>query len=166
MLPKFVDAALVERCLDHCLVRRLATVAEIRKLILSFPARAVKGRRLLLDLLADREEGTGHRSGVEQRIGRWLRSGGVRGWARNFVVEGADVEVDFAWPNRRLALEISPFFTHGSRKAQARDAERRKRLVAAGWRVIEAVDADIAHPLAFRSTLATLKGMLQIRSNP
>ncbi len=47
LLPRFVDDGMVERCLDHCLVRRLTTVARVRSLIDQLPPRTVVGRRLL-----------------------------------------------------------------------------------------------------------------------
>ncbi len=117
LLARFVTAATLERCLDHCLVNRLVTVATVRKLIESVPGQAVGGRRLLLDLLDDRATGSGHRSKIEQRVARWLTDAGLRCWRRNFVVlspDGQKVEVDFAWPECKIALEVSPFFTHGA----------------------------------------------------
>ncbi len=160
MLAKFADPAIVERCLDHCIVHRLATVREVRQLILGVPARSVKGRRMLLELLQAREDDNSHRSGLEQRVARWMRSSGIDSWRQNFVVPDVGIEVDFAWPDHRLALEISPFFTHGSRRTQARDAERRRRLVACGWRVIEATDRDLENPRAFMKTVALLRRLL------
>ena len=42
-----------------------------------------------------------------------------------------------------VALEVSPFFTHGSRAAQERDAERRRLLAAQRWLTVEATDPDL-----------------------
>jgi hypothetical protein len=103
LLPRFVDNGTVECCLDHCLVRRLTTVERVRSLIDELPPRAVVGRRLLLDLLDQRASGVGHRSGLEQRVARWLTEAGPGGWRRNLAVPvaGGVVEVDFAWPDAR-----------------------------------------------------------------
>ena len=161
LLPRFVDADLVERCLDHCLVHRLASAKSISTLITTTPTRAVHRRQLLLDLLAERSNGMGHRSNNEQDVGRWLKRAGLTGWARNHKVRVGDddVEVDFGWPGIRAALEVSPFFTHGSKAAQKRDAERRRLLAGVHWHVIEAVDDDIAHERAFARTVAALRSL-------
>lgn len=164
LLPRFVDAAIVERCLDHSLAHRLVTVATVRSLIESTPPSAVRQRRLLLELLAQRSGGIGHRSGTEQRVGRWLNDAGLSGWVRNHRVPvggGQVVEVDFAWVPDRVALEVSPFFTHGSRSAQERDAERRRLLVEHHWRIVEATDPDLLNQLAFRRTVAALRTLLE-----
>ena len=174
LLPRFVDEATVERCLDHALAHRLTTVDQMRRRLAETPAHAVHQRQLLLSLLAERSDGIGHRSGKEQQVGRWLRRAGLKGWVRNYavrVVNGGDdvgdvgdsgvveVEVDFGWPHLRIALEVSPFFTHGSRAKQARDAERRRLLVLSDWRVVDAVDHDIANESAFARSIATLRSL-------
>ena len=163
LLPRFVDDATVERCLDHCLAHRLTSVANLRELIGATAPHAVFRRQLLLDLLAARTDGIGHRSGKEQMVGRWLKRAGLTGWTRNLTVRvdasGRVVEVDFGWLHDRVALEVSPFFTHGSRVTQDRDAERRRLLAVATWRVVEAVDADLASERAFARIVTTLRAM-------
>ncbi len=162
LLPRFVDEGTVERCLDHCLVHRLTTVERVRSLIDELPPRTVVGRRLLLDLLDERRSGIGHRSGLEQRVGRWLTEAGLGGWHRNFEVPvaGDPVEVDFAWPEARVALEVSPFFTHGTRAAQDRDVERRRLLTVERWSTVEATDPDLDDRQAFERCIATLRQLL------
>lgn len=163
LLPRFVDDATVERCLDHCLAHRLTSVANLRALIDATAPHAVFRRQLLLDLLAARTDGIGHRSGKEQMVGRWLKRAGLTGWTRNLTVRvdasGRVVEVDFGWLHDLVALEVSPFFTHGSRVTQDRDAERRRLLAMATWRVVEAVDADLASERAFARIVTTLRAM-------
>lgn len=167
LLPRFVDPYVVERCLDHAVTHRLTTVRAVRELLGRAPARAVHGRAMLADLLAQRSSGVGHRSGLEQRVGRWLTDAGLHGWERNFAVpvaEGPPIEVDFAWPGQRVALEVSPFVTHGARAQQTRDIERRRLLVETGWRVTEATDPDLAGRLAFARTVRSLA--LLLHGNP
>ncbi|MDO8363756.1 MAG: type IV toxin-antitoxin system AbiEi family antitoxin domain-containing protein [Actinomycetota bacterium] len=163
LLPRFIDDTTVERCLDHCLAHRLTTVAKVSALIDLLPAQAIVGRRLLVDLLAERSAGIGHRSGLEQRVARWLNDAGLQGWQRNHRVSvdgGRTVEVDFAWPARKVALEVSPFFTHGSRSGQERDLERRRLLVVRGWRVLEATDPDLESRSAFSGCILALESVL------
>ncbi len=104
--------------------------------------------------------GIGHRSGIEQQTGGWLDDGGLSGWQCNYVVitaDGVRVEVDFAWVEVKVVLEVSPFFTHGSRAAQERDVIRRRLLIQAGWTVIEATDADLVSAAAFERVLLLLR---------
>ena len=53
--------------------------------------------------------------------------------------------VDFAWPDRRLALEYDGLW-HAEPGQFARDRQRLNRLQAAGWRVIFVTAADLHHP--------------------
>ncbi len=75
------------------------------------------------------------------------------------VDESEQVEVDFGWPNVNVALEVSPFFTHGSRAKQERDARRRRLLAGVRWHVVEALDDDIASERAFARTITTLRAL-------
>lgn len=161
-LPRFVSPAVVERCLDHGLVHKLFTVELVREEIESYHYKSVTGRRLLMELLDDRSDGAGHRSRLEQRVATWLKDARVGGWRRNHkvVVGTAEIEVDFAWPHRRVALEVSPFFTHGSRQKQERDIVRRRALVRSGWSVIEATDPDLENSESFSRVLVALRPLL------
>lgn len=162
-LPRYVSAGIVERCLDHAVANRLVTVRALRSTIDSIPTAGFVGRRLLVGLLDERSQGMGHRSGLEQRVGRWLRESGIRGWRRNLGVcvgDGVPIEVDFAWMKAKVGLEVSPFFTHGSKVTQERDAERRRLLVGAGWRIIEATDRDLENAREFRRVTQSLRSLL------
>ena len=167
LLPRFVDADVVERCLDHSLAHRLTTVAVVQQLIERTPTRAIVGRQFLRELLAQRALGLKHRSDLEQQVARWLTAAGLRDWQANYpapVADGEPVEVDFAWPQAKIALEVSPFFSHGSRVAQERDAERRRLLVAQDWRIVEATDPDLESQHAFARTVTCLKALLSTSS--
>jgi hypothetical protein len=163
LLPRFLDDLGVEKCLDHMLAYRLASISNIGRLIESLPYRSVHGRKLLVDLIAARSGGMGHRSDLERRVRGWLNVAGLAGWTPNYLVDvgnGEEVEVDFGWTSDKLALEVSPFVTHGPRLTQERDAKRRQLLVAAGWRVVEALDPDLENQRAFAECAATLRKLL------
>jgi restriction endonuclease-like protein/putative AbiEi antitoxin of type IV toxin-antitoxin system len=49
---------------------------------------------------------------------------------------GGGAEIDFAWPDRRLAIETDGYETHGTRSAFEDDRRRDQLLAMAGWRVI------------------------------
>lgn len=159
-LPRYVSDPTLERCLDHAIAHQLLTVRALRNLIEALPTAGRTGRKVLLDLLHVRLDGIGHRSKLEQRVAKWLRESGLRGWKSNARIDVHNrnpIEVDFAWYTQRVVLEVSPFFTHGSKLTQERDAERRRLLVEAGWRVIEATDRDLENGRAFRRTIAALR---------
>jgi very-short-patch-repair endonuclease len=123
----------------------------------------VPGRRTLLGLLDARHGNIGHRSGLEQSVAGWLDAAGLTGWRANHrvPVRGGTLECDFVWIDDAVVLEVSPFVTHGSRATQERDAERRRLLVAAGWRVVEATDADLAGPQSFARCLDALRALVR-----
>ena len=167
LLSRFLDAGSLERCLDHSIAHKLVSASQLTALVRGLPPHAVPRRQVLLDLFASRTQGVGHRSRLEQRVGKWLNSAGLDGWRPNYNVvlpRGGRVEVDFAWVEERVALELSPFFTHGSRQTQERDAERRRQLLLAGWRVVEVLDPDLIRELAFAETVATIRRLLTPRA--
>ncbi len=45
-------------------------------------------------------------------------------------------ECDFAWPGRRLIVELDGYETHGTRRQFEKDRARDRALAVAGWRVI------------------------------
>jgi very-short-patch-repair endonuclease len=62
------------------------------------------------------------------------------------VVDGRLVaRPDFAWPDRKVALEYDGLW-HGEPGQFARDRQRLNRLQAAGWRVVFVTAADLRDP--------------------
>jgi very-short-patch-repair endonuclease len=64
------------------------------------------------------------------------------------------MEVDFCWPELRLAVEIDSWKYHGTRTAHRRDRRRSTALQLAGWTVIRFTDHDIEFDRGY--ILATL----------
>ncbi len=72
-------------------------------------------------------------------------------------------ELDFRWPEHRLAVETNGFWVHRTRDAFERDHGRRLELEAAGWRVISLTWRQVVdHPdkiaAHVRRVLAELAG--------
>ena len=158
------------RCLDHAIANRLVSVPRMLADVGDLTSSRLKGRALLIRELETRSNwgpsgSVVHRSRVEQNVARWLRASALPPALSNYAVavhNGRPIEVDFAWPAAKVALEISPFFTHGSAATQLRDMERRRTLVESNWRIVEASDVHLADALRFGpilSTLAVLIGM-------
>ncbi|MGX9792123.1 DUF559 domain-containing protein [Mycobacterium sp. MMS18-G62] len=51
--------------------------------------------------------------------------------------------VDFAWPDRRVAVEFDGFDWHSSREALRKDRQKRAALEEIGWRVLSIVSDDV-----------------------
>jgi hypothetical protein len=155
----------VERWIDHALAHRSATMSQVRAAMARFPSRTLPGRRSLEVALAARGSGRARFRSLNERVVRsWISRAGLPPGIPNHVVEvpgdPIGVEVDVAWPSARVGLEISPFHTHGSRAAQERDAERRRKLALARWTVIEATDPDLVDERAFRRIVGALRTLL------
>jgi hypothetical protein len=156
--------AKLERCLDALIIQRLSTAQEIVTLVNSVPSASISGRKVLVDLLAARSDGRiGQRSRKEQDVFRWLREAGLPDFATNHKVRTPDgvFEVDAAWAPWHVALEVSPFITHGSREAQQRDGRKRQALTRANWHLVEAFDSDLASPEALRPTIELLRQLIR-----
>jgi hypothetical protein len=61
--------------------------------------------------------------------------------------------VDFAWPERRVALEYDGLW-HAEARQFARDRRRLNRLQAAGWRVVFVTAADLHDPAGLIARIA------------
>jgi very-short-patch-repair endonuclease len=74
------------------------------------------------------------RSELEERFQAFLINRGLPLPNTNVLIEG--LEVDCAWPDQRLVVELDGHATHGPAHAFETDRARDRRLEAAGWRVI------------------------------
>ncbi len=91
-------------------------------------------------------------SPLETRVAILLRSTDLPKPTPQYVVrdKGAFVaRVDFAWPDRFVALEVDGFRFHAHRAAWDRDQERTSKLAACGWRVLRITHTRLAHPAGF-----------------
>ncbi len=106
---------------------------------------------------AARDDASMTRSEAEARLLALIRVADLPEPLTNARIEG--FEVDVAWPEQRLIVEVDGFAFHSTRAAFERDRLRDQALQAAGWRVMritwrqiaetaEAVVARIAAALA------------------
>ena len=130
--------------LDRMATARVADLGEVRAAVAglrrcrgSVAARRTVG---LADGLAESPPETRlrlllHRSGMPLPVAQFeVRSGG------RFVAR-----VDFAWPDRRLAVEYDGVW-HGDPQQFPEDRRRLNRLAAAGWRVHFVTKEDMRRP--------------------
>lgn len=84
----------------------------------------------------------------ETRVRLLVARGGLPAPVAQFVVRDARGfvgRVDFAWPERRVAVEYDGVW-HAEPGQFARDRQRLNRLQAAGWRVVFVTAADLHRP--------------------
>jgi hypothetical protein len=153
----------VERLLDDVLTRRMTTVAKVHALIHEPGWTKFRGRGHLTAALNARADGRHlFRSNYERSVKRWITRAGLPAPKINHLVNtsAGPIEVDFAWPELRVNLEVSPFVTHGSRRATRRDIDRRNALFELGWRVIEADERHLVGAHCFQPILRSLHAAL------
>jgi very-short-patch-repair endonuclease len=78
------------------------------------------------------------RSEFEERLLALVDAAGLQRPLANVTVHlgGRFIEVDFAWPEHRVVVELDGHASHGTRASFEEDRARDRALVAAGWRVI------------------------------
>jgi very-short-patch-repair endonuclease len=81
-----------------------------------------------------RAAGEGGHSEAERILHRLLRSAGLTGWAAHVWDRGFEIDVAFA--EQRLAIEVDGWAWHRDPARFNRDAERQNILVNAGWHVL------------------------------
>jgi very-short-patch-repair endonuclease len=119
----------------------LFSVAAVESTLNQLAGRGRSGTGVLRKVLEDRVLGDAvSDSELEKRMGRLLRRAGLPAAAFHYAVyTPAGVflaEVDFAYPEIKLAIEVDGFGAHGTPRAMAKDFVRQNGLVPYGWRVL------------------------------
>jgi hypothetical protein len=125
---RFIDIGFLRR--EH---RRLAT-------------RGRKVSRALGRLIKARSPDAVHLdSALERRFSALIKGSKLPKPAPHHEVAdgGRRVEVDFAYPGARLAIELDGATVHLQKRVWERDAVRRSVLAAAGWRVVSVTSAQL-----------------------
>lgn len=138
----------VEIALDSALRRRLTTIGRLTARLDLSGTRGRKGAATLARLLAERPAGNANESALETRFWRLLRSG-LPLPERQYEIRSDGrllARVDFAYPARRLAIEVDGYEFHHGRARWQRDLERRSTLALLGWRVMHVTAADFVDP--------------------
>lgn len=73
-------------------------------------------------------------STAERKATSLLRAANLAGWRLHYVVGGC--EVDIAFPERRVAIEVDGWAWHQDTARFQRDRQRQNSLVLAGWTVL------------------------------
>jgi very-short-patch-repair endonuclease len=127
----------VAEAIERGLVRKLFSVAALEWVLTDLAKPGRRGCGGLRRVLDDRALGAAPADSVlEARMARLLRSYGLPPAVFHHPVPEARAELDFAYPQRQLAIEVDGFGIHGTAPAMSADHDRHNRLVAAGWSVL------------------------------
>ena len=111
-------------------------------------------RRLLV------RTGDGAHSELERLAISQLRRAGITGFEPNLTVrlhDGISVEIDIAFPERRIAIELDGYAFHSGAESFRRDVRRGNQLMANGWTVRRFTWDDLLHdPDGFIATVREL----------
>ena len=154
------DAA--EEALDDALRRRLFSRSRLRWRLEALAAKGRPGGAVLRELLAAREDGTSVPQSVfETRFLRELRDARMPRPTRQYEVRERGrlvAVVDFAYPNRKIAIEADGYRWHSARMQWERDLDRRNVLTALGWQLLHVTWTELRRRPDV--VMAHLRGML------
>jgi hypothetical protein len=139
----------LQAALDNALREGLTTPGQLHAALARLGGRGRRGAGRLRHLLEDPDLGLPPPASVLERriVGRL--GGRVPDPVRQFAVfdeEGKVGVLDFAWPDRLLALEADSWKHHSKRGDWEHDRIRRNRLTRRGWRILHATWRDCNHP--------------------
>ncbi len=141
-LGAVVKPSVVETVLDRAEIAKLVTVAAVEwELALlarpgrrgAGPLREVLNRRALLEVPPD--------GVLEPRFARLCKLAGLP--RPVFQHRVGRFEIDFAYPELRIAIEVDGYGPHSSPKAFQSDRDRQNVLVGKGWMVLRFTWADV-----------------------
>jgi very-short-patch-repair endonuclease len=142
-----LSAHALELAMEDAFRRRLTTPASVGKRleVLGGPGRP--GAAVLRMLLDARRGGPASASAGEIELERLLTRGGLPTPVRQHPITHGDrtIRVDFAYPDRRLAIEFDSLRWHTGRAKLDNDAERRNLLRAARWELVTVTFTMVRH---------------------
>jgi hypothetical protein len=136
-----VPEATVAAMLHEADVQRVGDLRAVHAVLEAHPAhrgRAKLGRALALEVAPTR-------SGLERAFLALCSAAGLPKPLVNRHLWSTDrlEEVDFHWPAARFVVEVDGHRYHATRYRRRRDAEKTRRLEAAGWTVRRFSDLDV-----------------------
>jgi predicted transcriptional regulator of viral defense system len=161
-LAEFVNARQLERAFDQADRMDVLNLGAINDQLTRNPTR--RAAKVVRNLLNTHYIGsTPTDNEFEDAFLGLTRSLGLPDPEVQYYIDPGDgdgpLRADFAWPDRRIAVETDGRKTHGTRQAFENDRRRDQRLIAAGWRVIRITWRQLTQrPHELRPVLLTLLG--------
>jgi very-short-patch-repair endonuclease len=165
-LGAVLPADKVEDALDRALTRRLISIAGVEWMLNELPRRGRNGAGVAARILDQRALGRAAADGqLEPRMARLLRKAALPAAIYHFEVRDAAgrllAEVDFAYPELRLAIEVDGWSIHGTPRAMGKDFIRQNGLVPYGWHVLRFTwDQVVRKPDYVAATIAAARSAL------
>jgi very-short-patch-repair endonuclease len=138
----------VARCMEEWLADGLVSIEDVHGTVAEHAGRGRRGVGVLRAVLGDRVLVDAADSRVEERLARVLADHGVSLPEHHHVVRldrGIVAELDYAYPDKRVALEVDGYGVHlRSRETFEYDRDRQNELEIAGWRVLRFTSRALA----------------------
>ncbi len=134
-LAAVLDSERLELALDSAQRLYPAIASTLPEALAELPTQGHRGISTLRELFGFRVDGPTD-SALEVKVWRRLREAGLTPPRRLYKVrEGVVVvaEVDFAWPQHKVALHVHGFRWHRQHERFENDASRRSALASRGW---------------------------------
>jgi very-short-patch-repair endonuclease len=156
-LGAVLPPAQVEDTLDRALTRRLINIAGVEWILTELSRHGRHGSGVVGTILNERALGREPADGqLEPRMARLLKQAALPPAVFQHPVHDPAgrflAEVDFAYPELRLAIEVDGWETHGTPRAMAKDFVRQNGLVPHGWRVLRFTWVQVAHQPKYVAT--------------
>jgi very-short-patch-repair endonuclease len=144
VLGAVVDSGTLESAVEDAILRRLTTVARLSDMVERLGRSGRNGSAALRRVLAERGPGAAATESVlEDRMVRLFRRAGLPAPERQYRVGG--VRLDFAYPDRKLGIEVNGVAFHSAAGDVQRNCTKGNRLVAQGWRVLQFTWSDVRY---------------------
>ena len=149
-LAAVVSRKRLDRTIDAVLRDRLLRPADLHQVLALHARRGRRGCRAMRSALADRlGDDPVPLSDWSRMVEELLVEHGLPRPRLEYRVTSAEgaliAQVDLAYPDCRVAIELDSVRFHLNRDAFVRDARRRNRLMLAGWNVLSFTWADYRH---------------------
>jgi very-short-patch-repair endonuclease len=155
-LAAVLDIDSLEVAIESALRRRLFSVGQLRWRADALMGTRRPGSSALRELLDARQLGVAD-SGWEVRTAQLLEVAGLGSPVRQHEIraDGRVVaRVDLAYPDEKLVVEYDSDAWHTGVARRHRDAERRNRLRALGWTVLEVTPGQLRSPQQLLAAVA------------
>jgi very-short-patch-repair endonuclease len=148
-LGSVVDEEAVEIALESALSLRLTSIPRLQFRLATLGKKGRRGTAVIRKIVArHNHESAAAQSWLEGKFLRVAREGRLPAPARQFLVRtsaGRVRYIDFAYPHRKLGIEVGGLGAHTGPVAEQRDSTRHNELIACGWRLLYFSYGDVVH---------------------
>jgi hypothetical protein len=137
----------LEIAFDDALRRELVSLEQMKVRLAAVSRPGVRGLRAIAPLIADRSSNDLEDSELETMFRKLITKPGLPEPELHYKIWGDDgtfvAEVDFAYPQARLAIELDSWTHHGSRKPFDADRVKDYELFDIGWHCLRFTKSDL-----------------------